>query len=84
MSTNMKNITTTLPIQMIGELDGLSKSLKIPKNEILINAFKFWQKETKKQELLKAYKRMADDNESHMFADMGIAEYKENLEKCEK
>ncbi len=84
MATHIKNITTTLPISIIKEMDDVAKSLKMAKNEIIVLSFKSWNRTRKQGDLKKAYAALANDPEWLALGELGIGDYGDNLKKWEK
>ncbi len=84
MTTRVKNITTTLPISIINEMDAVAKSLNMAKNEVIIASFKSWNRARKQGDLKKAYAALANDPEWLALGELGIGDYGNNLKKWEK
>jgi hypothetical protein len=84
MNTLVKNFTTTLPVQILEELNSASKDLKIGKNDILSNAFTIWNKARKQRMVAQSYRTAAQDPEFQAIAEEGLGDYLEQLEKWEK
>lgn len=75
----VKNFTTTLPITLLEELEKVSKSLKMAKNDILIESFNKWNAGKKKMKLIEIYKKMSTDKEWLEMEKEGLEDYYKNL-----
>jgi hypothetical protein len=84
MNLKLKNITTTIPLSVLADIDLVSKELKLPKNQILVNAFCEWNKQRKKNELVSSYKKMAKDSEFQKYSEMGLKDFVNTMKVWEK
>lgn len=83
-SNAVKNFTTTLPIGVLAEIDSAAKDLKVGKNDVLVSAFKAWNRARRQAMVARSYKKVANDPEWRELAEAGLADYLKNLELWEK
>ena len=67
--------TSTLPVELIRQLNELSLRLKIPKNKIIEVSLRKHLEEMKRQEFANGFKRAAADEEIGQMAEEGMTEY---------
>lgn len=84
MNTQVKNFTTTLPVQVLSAIETASKDLSIPKNEVLVRAFEKWNKARKQALVAKSYAKANGDLDLKEIAEEGLSDYSKNLEAWEK
>ncbi|HYC34701.1 MAG TPA: hypothetical protein VEC13_03130 [Candidatus Paceibacterota bacterium] len=79
-----KNFTTTLPHNILRDLDIVSKETKKSKNDILSEAFLKWNKERKQKWVYESYKKAKDDKEWQSMAEEGMDEWLKLIQEWEK
>jgi predicted DNA-binding protein len=67
--------TSTLPVELIRQLNELSLRLKIPKNKIIEVSLRKHLEEMKRQEFANGFKRAAADEEIGQMVEEGMSEY---------
>ncbi len=67
--------TSTLPVELIRQLNELSLRLKIPKNKIIEISLRKHLEEMKRQEFANGFKRAAADEEIGQMVEEGMSEY---------
>jgi predicted DNA-binding protein len=80
----MKNIasyTSTLPNEVMLQLNEFSEKLKIPKNKLIEASLKKYFEELERREFVEGFKRAAQDPEMREIAEEGLADYVEMLDK---
>ena len=67
--------TSTLPVELIRQLNELSLRLKIPKHKIIEISLRKHLEELKRQEFSNGFKRAAADQEIIQMVEEGMSEY---------
>lgn len=80
----MKNFTTSLPIPMLLNIEMVAKELKIPKNQVLMEAFKKWNHARKQMELARSYNKASSNAEFQKLLGMGMEEWESQNRSLEK
>lgn len=78
---NHLTYTSTLPNNLIQELDKYAAKLKTSKKSLIEKAVTIYLEELKRQEYVNSFKYANQDKEMLMIAEEGIAEYKKMLDK---
>jgi metal-responsive CopG/Arc/MetJ family transcriptional regulator len=76
----MSTFTSSLPDDLLQQLERMSKLLKLPKNRLIETALRIYLDQLNKAEYIKSYKQLADDLDTLQLAEEGMAEYLSNLE----
>jgi predicted transcriptional regulator len=80
----MKNssvFTTSLPNDLIGQLSQYAEKFNVPKNKILEEALQLYFDRLKKAEYVRSFKKAATNEEMHLMAEEGLADYLKILEE---
>lgn len=80
----MSTFTSSLPDDVLEQLDQLSKSLKLPKNKLMEKALRVYMDQLNKAEYIKSYKQLAEDRDVLQIAEEGMADYLDQLEETER
>lgn len=75
----MTTFTSTLPNDLLKQLDTVAKSLSVPKNKLIEKALRIYLDQLKRAEYVKSYKNV--DEELMTIAEEGMAEYCKDIEK---
>lgn len=78
---NTASYTSTLPSELMLQLNEFSEKLKIPKNKLIEVSLKKYFEELKRREFSEGFKRAAQDPEMQEMADEGLADYTQMLDK---
>ncbi len=79
-----KNFTTSFPTGFLNELEKVAKKMKLPKNDILVNAFVFWNKMKKQSMIANSYKKAGQDKEWCSLGNIGLDDWSNDILKWEK
>lgn len=79
----MSTFTSSLPDDVLQQLERMSKLLKLPKNRLIETALRIYLDQLNKAEYIKSYKQLADDVDTLQLAEEGMADYLNNLEQAE-
>jgi hypothetical protein len=79
----MKSIqyTSTIPSELMQQIDQLSVKFKIPKNRIIEEALKAYFDRMKQAEYIYSFKKASTDEEVGAMAEEGFEDYLKILEK---
>ena len=69
----MATFTSTLPNDILKQLDTVAKSLNVPKNRLIEKALRIYLDQLKRAEYVKSYRNINDELMS--IAEEGMAEY---------
>jgi predicted DNA-binding protein len=78
---NMASYTSTLPSELMLQLNEFSEKLKIPKNKLIESSLKKYFEELKRREFAEGFKRAVQDPEMQEMAEEGLGDYVEMLGK---
>lgn len=70
-----KNFTTTLHTDLLQRIEEVSKELKVPKNDILTEAFLFWDKKRKQNFVKDSYAKAKLDKEWKSLSEEGLCDW---------
>ena len=76
----MATFTSSLPDDLLNELNDKAKSLSLPKNKLIEKALRLFLNQITRAEYIKSYLQMADDYDVLSAAEEGMAEYLNDLE----
>lgn len=76
----MATFTSSLPDDLLNELNDKAKSLSLPKNKLIEKALRLFFNQITRAEYIKSYQQMADDYDVLSVAEEGMAEYLNDLE----
>ena len=80
----MATFTSSLPDDVLQQLDQLSKALQLPKNKLMEKALRVYMDQLNKAEYIKSYKQLAEDRDVLQIAEEGMADYLDQLEETER
>lgn len=69
------NFTSSLPSELIQQLDGYAQKFNTPKNRIIEQALRTYFDKLKKAEYAHSFRKAAGDNEMQNMAEEGMEEY---------
>lgn len=78
---NHLTYTSTLPNNLLKELEKYAEKLKTTKKNLIEKAVTNYLEELKRQEYVNSFKYANQDKQMLMIAEEGIAEYKKMLDK---
>jgi predicted transcriptional regulator len=76
----MTTFTSSLPDDLLRQLEEISKSMKLPKNRLIEKALRIYLDQLNKAEYIKSYKQLADDTDILQIAEEGMEEYMSQLD----
>lgn len=76
----MATYTSSLPEDLLNELNEKAQSLSIAKNKIIEKALRIYLDQLNKAEYIKSYKLAGQDDEIMNIAEEGMAEYIQQIE----
>lgn len=74
----MKNTityTSSLPKDLLEQLNEMAKELNVPKNKIIERSLRLYLRKLKKAEYIRSFQRAAEDDEVISMAEEGMEEY---------
>jgi len=77
----MTTFTSSLPQEVLDELNRVSTERNQPKNKILEESLKMYFEELEKQKYIESFKRLRNDPEMIAIAEEGMADYSEQLKQ---
>ena len=80
----MTTFTSSLPDQVLKDLDRTSKEMKLPKNKLIEKALELFLDEIQKAKYVKSYRRASKDKEIMAIAEEGMSDYFKMLEKFDE
>ena len=75
----MQTFTSSLPTQTLDELNTLSQRLKVPKNQIILEALTKHFIDLERKAFEASFERVAQDSEMTEIAEMGLSDYIDQL-----
>jgi predicted transcriptional regulator len=79
----MITFTSTLPEEVLSQLNIMANKLAIPKNRIIEKALRIYLDQLNRAEYVKSYRQAAGDPDIIEMAEEGMAEYLGQLENFE-
>jgi predicted transcriptional regulator len=76
----MTTFTSTLPDEIIKQLNEMSGKLAIPKNKIIEKALKIYLDQLVRAEYIKSYSTALEDQDILTIAEEGMSDYLKQLE----
>ena len=73
--------SSTLPFELMEQLNEYSKKLNIPKNKLIELSLQHYLRKIKQAEYIKSFQRAANDEEQTELAEAGLEEFLEQLEQ---
>lgn len=77
----MTTFTSTLPDELIKNLNEMADKLAIPKNKIIEKALKIYLDQLSRAEYIKSYKLASEDENIIEIAEEGMVDYLKQLEQ---
>lgn len=75
----MATYTSSLPDELLEELNEKAKALKMPKNKLIENALRIYLDQLNRSAYLKSYRQMQDDESVLELAEEGMEAYMQQL-----
>ena len=75
----MQPFTSSLPTQILEELNTLSQRLNVPKNQIILEALTKYFNELERKAFEASFERVAQDSEMSEIAETGLSDYIDQL-----
>ncbi|MEZ4908312.1 MAG: CopG family transcriptional regulator [Saprospiraceae bacterium] len=75
----MTTYTSTLPENLIENLNKMAKSLNVPKNKIIEHALQKYLEQLERQMYIRSYLQLENDSEILSMAEEGMEFYEEEL-----
>ncbi len=73
--------SSTLPIELIEQLNEYARKLNIPKNQLIERSIRHYLESIKKAEYIRSFQRAANDEEQMELAEMGLDDFLDQVEK---
>lgn len=80
----MKTFTSTLPDDVLGQLNAMANKLATPKNKIIEKALRIYLDHLNRAEYVKSYRQASDDSDITLLAEEGMTDYLNQLENQEQ
>lgn len=80
----MSTFTSTLPDDLLHQLDTKSRELKLPKNRLIEQALRIYLDQLNKAAYIQSYKKLAKDTDILLMAEEGMAAYIAEVQQTEK
>lgn len=80
----MTTFTSTLPDDVLSQLNNMANKLGIPKNKIIEKALRIYLDQLNRAEYIESYRQAAGDLNIIEMAEEGMAEYLNQLESSEQ
>ncbi len=75
------NFTSSLPAQLLDDLEYYAKALSLPKNRVIEKALNAYFEKLKKAEYEYSFRKAASDPEIETWAEDGLEDYLKMLDK---
>jgi hypothetical protein len=76
----MITFTSTLPDQLLEQLNDYSKKLKMPKNKLIQKALTLYLDQLERAEYIRSFKKYKDEKDILLIAEEGMTHYLNQLE----
>lgn len=76
----MTTFTSTLPDDILDQLNKMAKSLEMPKNKIIEKALQIYLDQLNRAEYVKSYKQAGSDSDILEMAEEGMEDYFKQLD----
>ena len=76
----MTTFTSTLPDELLKQLNDFSKKLKMPKNKLIQNALSLYLDHLERAEYIQSFKKYANDQNIMIVAEEGMNDYLNHLD----
>lgn len=77
----MTTFTSTLPDELLQQLQEKARLLKLPKNKLIEKALRIYLNQITRAEYIKSYKSMEDDTDIALIAEEGMTDYLKQLDE---
>lgn len=77
----MSTFTSTLPDELLKQLQEAANQLSMPKNKLIEKALRIYLEQLNKAAYIKSYKAMAEDTDVLMLAEEGMEAYLSEVNK---
>ena len=77
----MATFTSSLPSDLLQNLDSVARKKGVPKNRIIERALRVYLDQLKRAEYVRSYKKAGNDEEIMAIAEEGMTEYLQDLEE---
>ena len=77
----MSTFTSTLPDELLKQLQEAANQLSMPKNKLIEKALRIYLEQLNKAAYIKSYKAMADDTDVLMLTEEGMEAYLSEVNK---
>ena len=76
--------TSTLPEDILSQVNDYVEQYNIPKNQVIEEALRMFLMEQDKKTFAEGFKRLAKDPEMMQLAEMGMGEYLDQMKRYER
>lgn len=80
----MATFTSTLPADLLSDLDEKARELKLPKNRLIAQALRIYLDQLNKAAYIQSYKKLAQDTDIMLMAEEGMAAYITEVQQTQK
>lgn len=80
----MPTYTSTLPEELLLEVNKLSKELKVPKNKLIEKALTIFVAEYKRAQYAASFQRASADTDMIVIAEEGMSQYLKTLNRWDE
>lgn len=80
----MSTFTSSLPDDILHQLEQAAKELKVPKNRLIEKALRIYLDQLNKAAYIKSYKKLAEDTDLVQLAEEGMTDYLNQLQDRDK
>ena len=77
----MATFTSSLPSDLLQNLDSVARKKGVPKNRIIERALRIYLDQLKRAEYVRSYRKAGKDDEIMAIAEEGMTEYLQDLEE---
>jgi hypothetical protein len=77
----MSTFTSSLPDDLLQLLADKAKELSVPKNTLIEKALRIYLEQLNRAAYVKSYKQMAEDRDTMLVAEEGMADYLTQLDE---
>jgi hypothetical protein len=80
----MTTFTSTLPDNLLEQLNDFSKKLKMPKNKLIQKALTLYLDQLERAEYIRSFRQYKNENDIFLIAEEGIEDYYKQLNSQDK
>jgi len=77
----MTTFTSTLPEELLNELDSAAKKLSVPKNRLIEKALRIYLDQINRAEYVKSFKQSTEDENILNMAEEGMEDYLKQIDQ---